>query len=47
MSLGIIFLIIALIMFLLAGVGVNANVSWRDLGFASVVAAFLAGHVAL
>jgi hypothetical protein len=47
MTLAIIFLIIALVMFLLAGFGVAARVSWRDLGFAAVVAAMLAGNVAL
>lgn len=43
LSIGLVFLILALIMFVLAGFGVPAAVSWRDLGFAFVVAWVIAG----
>ena len=41
----VICLVLAFVCFLLAAFGVSARVSWRDLGYACVVLAFILGGV--
>ena len=47
MSIGLLFLLAALVLFLLGAFGVPSRVNWTDLGLACVVCAMIAGSAVL